>query len=124
MTLPAPQISCPCSPLEIPMYAPFWLRSLARDLGLHSGSSRKARSHRRPARWTAGRMLRLEALEDRVTPSTIVAQDIIIDETPGLQNSDVNPLLAPHNNTTVQYLLSLDSPGGLTSPEVAFQADF
>ena len=27
-------------------------------------------------------------------------------------------------NTTLQYLLSLDDPGGLTSPEVAFQADF
>jgi hypothetical protein len=64
----------------------------------------------------------------------IVAQDIIIDETTGLQNplqnppeqgDDVDSSAAPHStNTTLQYLLSLDDPGGLTSPEVAFQANF
>src|SRR5262245_4917248 len=52
----------------------------------------------------------------------IVTQDIIIDETTGLQDNDVNPLVAPHNNAT--YLLGLDSAGGLTSPEVAFRANF
>src|SRR5262245_52823546 len=66
----------------------------------------------------------------------IVAQDIIIDETTGLQNlqnpppaanvgDDVDPSVAPHStNTTLQYLLGLDSAGGLPSPEVAFQANF
>jgi Domain of unknown function (DUF5801) len=54
----------------------------------------------------------------------IVAQDIIIDETTGLQDDDVDSSVSPHNNATVQYLLSLDSAGGLASPEVAFQADF
>ena len=55
----------------------------------------------------------------------IVSQDIIIDETTGLQDSDVNPLIAPYNNNaTVQYLLSLDVAGGLSSPEVAYQANF
>ncbi|MES0001575.1 hypothetical protein NKJ90_22690, partial [Mesorhizobium sp. M0051] len=55
----------------------------------------------------------------------IIAQDIIIDETTGLQDDDVNPLLPPYNaDPTLSYLLSLDGPGGLTSPEVAFQADF
>jgi hypothetical protein len=56
----------------------------------------------------------------------IVAQNIIIDETTGLQDDDVNPLVPPHDtNTTLQYLLTLDDPsGGLTPPEVAFQADF
>ena len=55
----------------------------------------------------------------------IVAQDIIIDETTGLQDDDVNSSVPPYStNTTLQYLLGLDSPGGLTSPEVAFQADF
>ena len=53
----------------------------------------------------------------------IVAQDIIIDETTGLQDDDVDPSVAPHDtNTTLQYLLSLDGAGGLTSPEVAFKA--
>ncbi|WP_292468131.1 DUF5801 repeats-in-toxin domain-containing protein, partial [Mesorhizobium sp.] len=55
----------------------------------------------------------------------ITAQDIIVDETTGLQDDDVNPALAPHStNTTLTYLLSLDASGGLASPEVAFQADF
>ena len=54
----------------------------------------------------------------------IVAQDIIIDETTGLQDDDVNSSVPPHTNATVQYLLSLDGPGGLTSPEVAFKANF
>ena len=51
--------------------------------------------------------------------------DITIDETTGLKDDDVNSTVPPHStNTTLQYLLSLDDPGGLTSPEVAFQADF
>ncbi|TIT39153.1 MAG: hypothetical protein E5W78_06575, partial [Mesorhizobium sp.] len=55
----------------------------------------------------------------------IVAQDIIIDETTGLQDDDVNPSVAPHlTDPTLQYLLGLDDAGGLTSPEVAFQTDF
>ena len=55
----------------------------------------------------------------------IAAQDIIIDETTGLQDDDVNSSVPPYStNTTLQYLLGLDGPGGLTSPEVAFQADF
>ena len=54
----------------------------------------------------------------------IIAQDIIIDETTGLQDDDVNSSVPPHNNATVTYLLGLDSAGGLTSPEVAFQANF
>ncbi|RVA57000.1 hypothetical protein EN933_05015, partial [Mesorhizobium sp. M7A.F.Ca.US.001.01.1.1] len=54
----------------------------------------------------------------------ITAQDIIIDETTGLQDSDVNPTVPPHNNATVSYLLGLDGPGGLTSPEVAFKSNF
>src|SRR5262245_10427580 len=54
----------------------------------------------------------------------IVTQDIIIDESTGLDDNDVNPLVAPHNNATVTYLLGLDGAGGLTSPEVAFKADF
>ncbi|HSH94113.1 MAG TPA: hypothetical protein VK968_08200, partial [Roseimicrobium sp.] len=55
----------------------------------------------------------------------ILTQDIIIDETIGLTDDDVNPSDPPHStNTTLQYLLGLDDPGGLTSPEVAFQADF
>ena len=54
----------------------------------------------------------------------IVSQDLIIDETAGLQDDDVNPAVAPHNNTTVQYLLGLDSAGGLSSPQVAYQSNF
>ncbi|RVA07490.1 hypothetical protein EN938_02880, partial [Mesorhizobium sp. M7A.F.Ca.US.001.02.1.1] len=55
----------------------------------------------------------------------ITTQEIIIDETIGLQDDDVNPSVPPHiTNTTLQYLLSLDAPGGLTSPEVTFQANF
>ncbi|MER9300484.1 DUF5801 domain-containing protein [Mesorhizobium sp. M0621] len=45
----------------------------------------------------------------------IVAQDIIIDETTGLQDDDISP----SSNTTLQYLLTLG-----TSLEVAFKADF
>ncbi|CAN7385409.1 DUF5801 repeats-in-toxin domain-containing protein [Mesorhizobium sp. LjNodule214] len=55
----------------------------------------------------------------------ILTQDIIIDETTGLQDDDVNPLDPPHlTDPTLLYLLSLDDAGGLTSPEVAFQTDF
>ena len=47
-------------------------------------------------------------------------QDIIIDETTGLQDLDVNTLLAPHStNLTLQYLLGL-----LAQREVAFRANF
>ncbi|MBX4903138.1 DUF5801 repeats-in-toxin domain-containing protein [Rhizobium bangladeshense] len=54
----------------------------------------------------------------------ITTQDLIIDETANLQDDDVNPAIAPHNNATVQYLLGLDATGGLTSPEVAYQSNF
>ncbi|MBY5406848.1 DUF5801 repeats-in-toxin domain-containing protein, partial [Rhizobium leguminosarum] len=55
----------------------------------------------------------------------ITTQDLIIDETAGLQDDDVNPLLAPHStNTTLQYMLGLDGSGGLSSPEVAYQSNF
>lgn len=55
----------------------------------------------------------------------ILTQDIIIDETSGLTDDDVNPSDPPHStDLTLQYLLGLDSPGGLTSPEVAFKEDF
>ncbi|MGG7578163.1 DUF5801 repeats-in-toxin domain-containing protein [Rhizobium sp. Nf11,1] len=54
----------------------------------------------------------------------ITTQDLIIDETAGLQDDDVNPALPPHDNATVQYLLSRDAAGGLTTPEVAYQSNF
>ena len=55
----------------------------------------------------------------------ITTLDITIDETTGIQNDDVNPAVLPHStNTTLQYLLTLDDPNGLASPEVAFKADF
>ena len=54
----------------------------------------------------------------------ITALDIIVDESTGLTDNDVNSGVSPHNNATVQYLLSLDAAGGLSSPEVAFRADF
>ena len=55
----------------------------------------------------------------------ILAQDIIIDETTGLQDDDVDPSIPPYDtDATVQYLLSLDGSGGLSSPEVAFQSNF
>ncbi|GLQ76973.1 hypothetical protein GCM10007881_04890 [Mesorhizobium huakuii] len=55
----------------------------------------------------------------------ITTQDIIIDETIGLQDNDVDPSVVPHStNTTLTYLLGLDAAGGLPSPEVAFQSNF
>ncbi|MBX5084802.1 hypothetical protein HJB56_18840 [Rhizobium lentis] len=54
----------------------------------------------------------------------ITTQDLIIDETVGLNDDDVSPAAPPHNNATVQYLLGLDAAGGLTSPEVAYQSNF
>jgi hypothetical protein len=55
----------------------------------------------------------------------ITAQDIIVDETTGLDNDDVDISIAPYStDLTLAYLLSLDSPGGLSSPEVAYKADF
>ncbi|ANL33912.1 DUF5801 repeats-in-toxin domain-containing protein [Rhizobium phaseoli] len=55
----------------------------------------------------------------------ITTQDLVIDETSGLQDDDIDPLLAPHGtNTTLQYMLSLDGSGGLSPPEVAFQSNF
>ncbi|MGN7738034.1 DUF5801 repeats-in-toxin domain-containing protein, partial [Ensifer sp. 22564] len=52
----------------------------------------------------------------------IQTQDIIIDESIGLTDDDINP--SGNTNPTLLYLLGLDDPGGLTSPEVAHQADF
>ncbi|AZO30489.1 DUF5801 repeats-in-toxin domain-containing protein [Mesorhizobium sp. M1B.F.Ca.ET.045.04.1.1] len=50
----------------------------------------------------------------------ITAQDIIIDETSGLTDDDINPAVPPHDtNTTLQHLLTLG-----TALEVAYQADF
>jgi hypothetical protein len=54
----------------------------------------------------------------------IVTQESIIDETAGLSDDDVNSAIAPHNNSTVSYLLGRDAAGGLSSPQVAFQANF
>lgn len=49
----------------------------------------------------------------------IVAQDIIVDETTGLQDDDTSA-----SNATITYLLSLDGLGGLDTPQVAYQSDF
>ena len=49
----------------------------------------------------------------------ITAQDLVIDETTGLQDDDTSA-----SSSTVTYLLSLDGAGGLSTPEVAVQADF
>ena len=55
----------------------------------------------------------------------IQTQDIIIDESTLLQDDDINPSDPPHDtNPTLLYLLTLDDTGGLTSPEVAYQANF
>ncbi|OWO96950.1 hypothetical protein B5E41_01270 [Rhizobium esperanzae] len=55
----------------------------------------------------------------------ITTQDLIIDETAGLQDDDINASASPHStNTTLQYMLSLDGAGGLSPPEVAFQSNF
>ena len=57
----------------------------------------------------------------------ITATDIIVDESTGLTDNDVATNVAPHNtvnNAIVQYLLGLDGAGGLTTPEVAYKADF
>ncbi len=55
----------------------------------------------------------------------ITALDITVDESIGLTDNDVDKTVAPYStDPTVQYLLSLDTAGGLTSPEVAFKADF
>ena len=55
----------------------------------------------------------------------ITAQDIICDETTGLQDSDVDPTALPYSsNTTLQYLLTLDAAGGLSSPQVAYRSNF
>jgi hypothetical protein len=49
----------------------------------------------------------------------ITAQDLIIDETTGLQDDDSSV-----SNATVTYLLSLDAAGGLNPAEVAVQTNF
>ncbi|MBR0874835.1 hypothetical protein JQ633_31075 [Bradyrhizobium tropiciagri] len=49
----------------------------------------------------------------------ILAQDLVVDETTGLQDDDTSA-----TNATVTYLLGLDAAGGLASPQVAFQSDF
>ncbi|AIC25538.1 hypothetical protein IE4771_CH00371 [Rhizobium etli bv. mimosae str. IE4771] len=55
----------------------------------------------------------------------ITTQDLIIDETAGLQDDDIDASTSPHStNTTLQYLLSRDGSGGLSSPEAAFQSNF
>ncbi|TCA33664.1 hypothetical protein E0H70_08070 [Rhizobium leguminosarum bv. viciae] len=55
----------------------------------------------------------------------ITTQDIIIDETTGLTDDDINPSAPPHDtNTTLDYLLLLDGAGGLSTPEVAYQSNF
>ncbi|WP_064681414.1 DUF5801 repeats-in-toxin domain-containing protein [Rhizobium bangladeshense] len=55
----------------------------------------------------------------------ITTQDLVIDETANLQDDDIDPSLLPHStNTTLTYMLGLDSSGGLSSPEVAYQSNF
>jgi hypothetical protein len=55
----------------------------------------------------------------------ILAQELIIDESAGLTDDDKDSTVAPYStSTTVQYLLGLDSSGGLSSPELAFQSNF
>ena len=55
----------------------------------------------------------------------ITALDITVDESTGLTDNDVDKTVAPYStDPTVQYLLSLDTAGGLSSPEVAYMADF
>ncbi|UCI05638.1 hypothetical protein [Mesorhizobium sp. B1-1-8] len=55
----------------------------------------------------------------------ILAQDIVVDEPTDLTDDDVDLSVAPDSaNTTLQYLLSRDGLGRLSSLEIAFQADF
>ena len=55
----------------------------------------------------------------------ITALDITVDESTGLTDNDVDKTAIPYDtDPTVLYLLSLDGAGGLTSPEVAYKADF
>ncbi|UCI33503.1 hypothetical protein [Mesorhizobium sp. B4-1-4] len=55
----------------------------------------------------------------------ILIQDILVDEPTDLTDDDIDRSVAPYSaNTTPQYLPSRDGLGGLTSPEVSFQADF
>jgi len=55
----------------------------------------------------------------------ITALDLIVDETTGLQDSDVDATNPPYStNATVSYLLGLDAPGGLTAPQVAYRSSF
>jgi hypothetical protein len=55
----------------------------------------------------------------------ITALDITVDESTGLTDDDVDKTASPYDtDPTVLYLLSLDGAGGLTSPEVAYKADF
>ena len=56
---------------------------------------------------------------------TLTPQDIIVDETTGLQDTDVDATAAPYStNTTLQYLLTFANPGGLASRQVAFEPNF
>ena len=56
---------------------------------------------------------------------TLTPQDIITDETAGLQKLDIDPTIAPFStNTTLQFLLGLDSPGGLSALQVSFEQNF
>jgi hypothetical protein len=58
----------------------------------------------------------------------ITALDIIVDESTDKTDNDVLDLTAaPHgtvNDPLLDYLIGLDSAGGLASPEVAYRADF
>ena len=55
----------------------------------------------------------------------ILTSDLVVDETSGLTDDDINPSIAPYlTNTTVQHLLGLDALGGLGSPAFAVKADF
>ena len=58
----------------------------------------------------------------------ITALDIVIDESTGKTDNDVADLtVAPHstvNDPLLDYLLGLDSAGGLASPEVAYMENF
>jgi hypothetical protein len=56
---------------------------------------------------------------------TLTPQDIIVDETAGFQDADVDITAAPYStNTTIQFLVGLDAPGGLSPREIAFKSNF
>src|SRR5215217_2228975 len=98
-----------------------WLLSVTRILGLVRKPSRHGRGRARPAKWTAGKWLRVETLEDRLAPAAQLQVTPVTWNVVGLDSNNVN--VGPNQFVTGVRVTNLSSNEAATNVTSTFAWD-